>query len=324
MSKIIILITGISGSGGSYLADYLVKEVPNAEIHGTTRWHSTSTVKNLDNCKDAINLHFCDLTDFSSILRLLEIVKPTHIFHLASLTNIKDAFINPLSTIQNNIMVTANLLEAINFSKQKPLIQICSTSEVYGQPDPKHIPITEDCPLRPINPYAVSKLTQDSLGHAYHRCYGMKIIITRAFGYINPRRDDLFATSFAKQIVQIEHGLKNVLCHGDLSPTRTLIDVRDIAKAYWALMKKGVIGETYNIGSEHPIKISECLKMLISMANCEIKTKVLDTLLRPSDIFMQVPCIDKFKKTVGWVPTYSFEESLQFLLNYQRRRLLND
>ena len=305
------------------MADYLVYKVPEAQVHGTTRWHSTATTKNLDLCRDLVTVHSCDLKDFSSTLRLINAVKPTHIFHLASLANIKDAFINPLSTIENNIMSTANLLEAIKFAEQKPLVQICSTSEVYGQPGPEYFPIKEDCPLRPINPYAVSKLTQDGLGHAYYCSYDMKIIITRAFGYINPRRDDLFATSFAKQIVQIENGVKDTLYHGDLTPSRTLIDVRDIAKAYWMLMDTGVPGEAYNIGSEEPIKVGDCLEMLISLAKVPIKTKVSEDLLRPSDIFVQTPCINKFKAVTDWSPTYTLKESLQNLLEYQRGRIEN-
>jgi nucleoside-diphosphate-sugar epimerase len=196
---------------------------------------------------------------------------------------------------------------------------MCSTSEVYGQALPKNIPITEDCPLQPINPYAVSKLTQDRLGYAYFRCYGTKVIITRAFGYINPKRDDLFATSFAKQIVEIEKGIRKELLHGDLNPERTLMDVRDIAKAYWQLMVKGTPGEVYNVGSDIPIKIGEVLRVLMSKANCPIITKTSDDLLRPSDIFVQTPCIDKFIKTTNWNSNYSLEDSLSFLLDYQRK-----
>src|SRR6185295_19825854 len=112
-----------------------------------------------------------------------------------------------LAVIQNNILGTANLLETVRLLEIDPIIQLCSTSEVYGQVDPKNVPISEECPLNPINPYAVSKLAQDALGFTYYKSYGMKVIRTRMFAYLNPRRTDLFATSFAMQVARIEAGL---------------------------------------------------------------------------------------------------------------------
>jgi GDPmannose 4,6-dehydratase/GDP-4-dehydro-6-deoxy-D-mannose reductase len=315
------LITGITGSGGSYLAEYLIANQPEIEVHGISRWHSTSNNKNLEEIADKTFVHECDLNDFSSIFRTLKKVKPDYIFHLASHANVRACFDTPLAVLQNNIMGTANLLEAIRCTEIDSTIQLCSTSEVYGQVDPKNIPINEDCPIEPSNPYAVSKTTQDFLGRVYNKNYGLKVIRTRMFAYLNPRRGDLFSTSFAKQVVRIEKGLQKELLHGNLESVRTIIDVRDAMESYWYATEKGKPGEVYNIGGEKVIKVGEFLDVLKTLAKCEIPSRVDASLLRPTDVTLQIPDTTKFKRETGWSPKYSFEESVEHLLNHCRKEI---
>ena len=194
-----ILITGITGSGGSFLAEYILSAYPKTEIHGVSRWHSTSSEKNISKIQNKVVNHECDLCDFSSILSVLKETQPDIVFHIASHANVRSSFSTPLAVMQNNVMGTINLLEAIHVLGIDPIIQICSTSEVYGQVAPENVPINEECPFNPASPYAVSKTTQDLLGFTYFQSYNMKIIRTRMFAYLNPRRSDLFATSFAMQ-----------------------------------------------------------------------------------------------------------------------------
>ena len=316
-----ILITGIAGSGASYLAEHLASKYPNAEINGITRWHSTTSPVNLSAVIQRVRLHECDLCDFSSVLRTLHETEPTHVFHLASHANVHAGFITPLTVMQNNIMGTANLFEAIRMAKIDPLIQLCSTSEVYGQVDPENVPIKENCPQRPSSPYAVSKTAQDHLGYTYFRSYGLKIITTRMFAYFNPRRGDLFSTSFAKQVASIEAGKQTILRHGNLNSVRTLIDVRDAMEAYRLAILLGKPGEVYNIGGETTISVGEFLKQLKDKAKTEIQSEVDPSLLRPSDVTLQVPDCSKFKAVSGWVPKYSFEESVAHLLDSVRQPL---
>ena len=227
-----IFITGITGSGGSYLADYITDKFKNIEIHGITRWHSGK--KSIFNSeKNEIKLYEGDLNDLSSVIDILDKVRPDAIFHLASHANVKLCFVTPSSVINNNINSTLNLFEAIRLLKLDPYIQLCSTSEVYGQVEEHEVPISEKNNLRPSSPYAVSKLAQDMLGYTYFLNYNLKIIRTRMFSYLNPRREDLFATSFAKQVALIEKGKLEVLRHGNLNSIRTLIDVRDAMESYW-------------------------------------------------------------------------------------------
>lgn len=315
------LITGISGSGGSYLADYILEFHPEVAVHGISRWHSTSTDANLARAKAKTTLHECDLTDFSAVFSVLGRVKPDVIFHLAAYANVRASFINPLAVLDNNIKGTANLFEAVRALGIDPVIQLCSTSEVYGQVDPERVPIKEDCPLNPANPYAVSKVTQDLLGFTYFKSYGMKIIRTRMFAYLNPRRDDLFATSFARQVARIEAGLQKELLHGNLDSVRTIIDVRDAMESYWVACAQCRFGEVYNIGGPTVISVGEFLSQLKKLAKCEIPTRLDERLLRPADVTLQIPNIAKFSEETGWVPRYSFEESVTHLLNYCRQEV---
>jgi len=316
-----VLITGIAGSGGSYLAEYIVKNHPEIKVHGLGRWHSTTVSDNLHEIRDKIILHESDMTDFSSILSGLEESKPDAIFHLAAHANVRASFQTPLSVLNNNIMGTANLFEAIRATKLSPLIQLCSSSEVYGIVDPKYVPINEDTPMCPSSPYAVSKVAQDLLGYSYFKAYNLPIIRTRMFTYLNPRRTDLFATSFARQVVLIEKGLQKELVHGNLDSIRTIIDVRDAMRAYWDALIYCEPGEAYNIGGTTTMSVGDFLKTLVLLAKKPIPTRIDPALLRPSDVTLQIPDTSKFLKATGWKPQYSFKESMAHLLDHWRKEI---
>jgi GDP-4-dehydro-6-deoxy-D-mannose reductase len=314
------LITGITGSTASYLVEYILEYQPGVEVHGIARWHSTSK-SNISSFGDRITVHECDLGDFPSIVNVLEKVKPDLIFHIASYANVRTSFITPISVVNNNIIGTLNLFEAIRISKIDPVIHLCSTSEVYGEVDAKDMPITEDHPMRPASPYAVSKAAQDLLGFSYWRSYKMKIITTRMFSYLNPRRDDLFSTSFAKQVAEIEIGRRKVLRHGNLDSLRAIMDIRDAVEAYWFAVERCEFGEAYNIGGGVSIKVGEFLDLLKKLAKYPIKTELDPNLLRPSDVTLQMPDATKFINATGWKPKYFFEESVQNLLDYWREKV---
>ena len=252
------------------------------------------------------------------MLTVLNAVKPDVVFHIASHANVRASFTNPLAVLQNNIMGTANLLEAIRLAGINPVIQLCSTSEVYGQVFENEVPITENQPLRPSSPYAVSKVTQDLLGLTYFRSYGMRIVRTRMFAYINPRRRDLFATSFALQAARIEAGLQKELLHGNLNSVRTIIDVRDAMEAYWLAALRGQPGEAYNIGGETVISVGEFLDLIKKQSRVPIPSRVDPGLLRPADVTLQIPDVSKFRAATGWKPKYRFEDSVAMLLMHAR------
>ncbi len=313
-----VLITGISGSGGSYLAEYILSLKKGIKIYGLSRWHSTSSKKNIDHFKNKIKVFECDLNDFSSVQTVLKKCKPDIVFHMASYANVKASFITPSTVLQNNINGTLTLFESIRQIKQDPIIVMCSTSEVYGQVEKHEVPIKETNSIRPSSPYSISKVAQDLLSQNYFKSYGLKIIITRMFSYLNPRRDDLFASSFAKQVAWIEMGLQKKLFHGNLESIRTIIDVRDAMRCYWLAAIYCKFGEVYNIGGTNKISVGEFLNKLIKMSSSKINTKLDKKLLRPVDVTLQIPDTSKFNRVTNFKSIYSFEESINNLLNFWR------
>lgn len=317
------LITGIGGSGGSYLADYIVESHPEVEVHGFARWHS-ATQNNLAQVAGRVKVHEVDLNDFGSVYSAMQAVRPDAIFHLAAHANVRASFTTPNAVLSNNILGTSNLFEAIRLAGIDPWIQLCSTSEVYGQVAPEDVPIREEAPMRPSSPYAVSKVAQDLLGYTYFVSYRMKIIRTRMFAYLNPRRADLFATAFALQVARIEAGLQEELVHGNLDSVRTIVDVRDAMRAYWEAILHCAPGEAYNIGGATTMTVREFLDRLKSMATKPIPSRVDPQLLRPADVTLQIPETSKFSKATGWTPKYSFDESIAHLLEHCREKVLRE
>lgn len=246
-----------------------------------------------------------------SVIERIDTVRPDVIYHLAADADVRGSFDHPNQTFLNNTGITVALFEACRKVGIKPVVVICSTSEVYG--NPVTWPITEDFPtIHQTNPYAVSKMAQELIANYYENCYGFPIVKTRAFGYVNPRRRQLSLCSFARQIVEIEEGRRSELRHGNLRSVRTFCDVRDIAKAYIKAAEHP--GETFNIGSESPCSIRAALEILIYYAKAEIITHEDAALMRPLDVTNIIPDCSRFRKATGWEPTIPLKGSLKWLL----------
>lgn len=313
-----ILITGITGSGGSYLAEHILKKKIKTKIFGFFR--SAGYLSLLKKkYKKKITFFNLDLRNFKKLRDKIKVIKPDLIFHLASNADVRKSFDNPIEITNNNNLITANLLESIKILKLKPIIVICSTSEVYGIVDKKNMPINEHQFINPANPYAVSKSFQDLLSQVYSKSFNLKIIITRMFSYTNPRRDNLFQTSFAKQIALIEKGKIRKLKHGNLKSVRTFIDIDDAMEAYWIAAKKGKIGEIYNIGGNKIISVKSFLDELAKLSTVKIIRVIDKKLLRPQDINLQVCNSKKFKKDTGWKTSVTFKQSINKLMSECRK-----
>ena len=309
------LITGITGSGGSYLAEHILSKNNKIKVFGIYR---SAGNKNLLKSK-RIKLLKGNLCNFSKTQKIIKKVNPDLIFHLASTANVRESFDLPRKTIENNNAVTLNLLEVIRINKINPLIIICSTSEVYGKVSKKDIPIKETKNINPVNPYSVSKAFQDLLSQSYFKSYGLKIIITRMFSYTNARRNDLFQTAFANQIANIERGKKKILIHGNLNSVRNIIDINDAMEAYWLAAKRGKIGEIYNISGKKVITVGNYLKELKKLSYVKIKSKIDKKLLRPVDVTLQIANTKKFVRDTHWAPKISFKKSMINLLQECRK-----
>ncbi len=323
MSKKRALITGITGFVGSHLAEYLLAEHPEVEVHGLLRWRSPRD--HIKAIEKKVTLHFGDLRDLSSLLKVLGDSHPDYIFHLAAQSFVPTSYLAPADTLDTNVTGTCNLLEAVRILKQDPAIHICSSSEVYGQVKPEEVPITEECPLRPVSPYAVSKVGEDMLAYMYFQAYKIRTMRSRMFTHSGARRGEVFVDSwFALQVARIEKGLQEpVLRVGNLDSVRTFADVRDTIRAYWLLVTKGTPGEVYNIGGNVTMKVGEMLEMLLKMSTFKgkIEVKVDPALLRPADVTLQIPSFAKFARETGWKPEIPYEKTLRAMLDYWRERV---
>lgn len=316
------LITGITGFVGSHLADLLLSR--NVVVYGLSRWRSPK--ENIIHCVDSINLMLGDLLDFSSLLHIIQDVKPDVIFHLAAQSYVPYSFQSPSSTLDVNCIGTCNLLEVVRIVRDNepgysPIVHVCSSSECYGQVQKDEVPITEDNVFRPASPYAVSKVCEDMLAFQYFISWNIKTIRTRLFTHTGPRRGDVFVLSnFAKQIAAIEAERKEpVVSVGNLDSVRTFMDVRDAVEAYWLLVHTCPPGEVYNIGGDTTMTIEEMLHRLIALStHGGIKVVVDPTRLRPSDVTMQIPDSSKFKKATGWSPSIPFDRTLIDTLDFWR------
>lgn len=318
------LITGITGFVGSHLAEYVLENYTDVEVAGFVRWRSPKV--NIEGILDRVTLYYGNLLDLPSVGRMLAKYKPDVIFHLAAQSYVDFSFLAPIDTLETNVIGTCNLLEAIKQLKQSedsydPVIHICSSSEVYGQVTEDEVPIKESNPLRPVSPYAVSKVGEDMLALQYWSSWKIRTIRSRMFTHTGPRRGEVFVVSnFAKQIAMIEAELAEpVVKVGNLDSVRTFSDVRDAVRAYWLLVNKCPPGEVYNIGGIETMTIGRMLDKLLAMSTVKnIKVKVEPARLRPSDVTLQIPCVEKFYKATGWKPEIKFEKTLKDTLDYWR------
>jgi GDP-4-dehydro-6-deoxy-D-mannose reductase len=315
------LITGITGFAGSHLAEYLLAEHPGVEVFGTYRWRSR--MDNVEHLRSKVKLLEADLRDYTSMYNALERSRPDFIFHLAAQSFVPSSWTAPNETLTTNIAGQTNLFEAVRSLRIDPVVQIACSSEQYGLVLPDEVPIKETNPLRPLSPYAVSKVAQDYLGYQYFQSYGLKAIRTRGFNHTGPRRGQVFVTSnFCSQVAAIELGLQEpVIRVGNIEAIRDFTDVRDMVRAYWLAVNHGKPGEVYNIATGHGIRISELLDRIIALANVEVKIEVDPERLRPSDVEILIGDSSKFRADTGWEPRIPFEQTVSDLLDYWRRTL---
>jgi GDP-4-dehydro-6-deoxy-D-mannose reductase len=316
-----VLITGITGFAGSHLADYILDNHRDAQVYGIIRWRSR--MENILHIENRIHLMEADLKDMASLKKCLTEVQPDRIFHLAAQSFVPTSWKCPAETFAINAIGQINLFEAILSLGISPKIQIAGSSEEYGLVNSDEVPMKETNPLRPLSPYAVSKVAQDLLGWQYFKSYGLKVVRTRGFNHTGPRRGDVFICSnFAKQIVEIEKQKREpVIYVGNLEARRDFTDVRDMVRAYWLCLEKGEPGDVYNLGSEKTYSIQEVLDMLLEISGVEVKIEVDPERLRPSDVPVLLADSSKFKKLSEWEPRISFNQSLQDLLEYWRERI---
>jgi len=317
-----VLITGITGFAGSHLAEFILKHHAGEDIYGIMRWRSRT--ENIESIQDQVSLIECDLRDATSVKQLIGKVRPDRIFHLAAQSFVPSSWNAPAESLTTNILGQLNIFEAVREVGIDPWIQIACSSEEYGLVLEDELPIKETNPLRPLSPYAVSKVGQDYLAYQYYKSFGMKAVRTRGFNHDGPRRGDVFVSSnFAKQLVEVEKGKKSPVIHvGNLEARRDFSDVRDIVRGYWLALERCEPGEVYNICCGKDYSIQGVLDRLIELSGVEVKVEQDPTRLRPSDVPVLLGDNSKFKAATGWEPEIPYDQTLQDMLDYWRERVV--
>ena len=319
-----ILITGVTGFVGSYLADYCLEQ--GIRPFGFRRYH-LSNMRNVVHLEDDIEWLDCDMLDYNAVFKAIGAVKPDIVFHMASQSFVSSSWDHPNIYMDANYKMTVHLMEACLQHGINPRIHIPGSGEEYGDISEDELPITPSTELRPVNPYAVTKIAQDLIGYVFFRSYGMNVIRTRAFNHEGPRRDKVFGIPwYAYQVARIEHGLQRPHIRvGHIEDRRNFTHVRDMVRAYWLAVEKCQPGELYLIGSEaesHIRTFKEALEMLIHIASVSGITYEIDPkYVRLTQVPRLICDTSKFVETTGWQPGISFETIISETLDYWRGRV---
>jgi len=315
-----VFITGITGFVGSHLAEYIRVHHPRVEVHGLAR--PESSTEYLDAVGDELVLWRGDLLDRESLEAALREARPDVVFHLAARSVVGPSFSSPGETLRHNVFGTLNLLEAVRAAGLSPVVQVCSSSAVYG-PAGGGAPLTEEAPFQPASPYAVSKVSAEMLALQYHLAHGLGTIRARLFNHTGPRRGEAFVeSSLARQIARMEKGLEEArLRVGNLEARRTFLDVRDAVRAYWLLVHQGLPGQAYNVAGAHTLSIGALVEALSALAGVEVELEVRAELLRPGDFSQPPPSTEKLRRATGWEPRIPFDRTLRDLLDWWRARV---
>jgi GDP-4-dehydro-6-deoxy-D-mannose reductase len=303
-----VLITGASGFAGGHLVEHLAgsleivgwaRSAPGPELAGLADWHTI------------------DLLDRDRVRKAIANLRPTAVFHLAGAPQVAESWRDGAKPLEDNVLGTQHLLDGIRRAGLKCRILVTGSAAVYA---PSAAPLKEDDPIAPASPYAVSKLAQEQLALRAFTDEGLDVVLVRPFNHTGPRQRPAFvAPSMARQIAMIERGLvEPVIRVGNLDARRDFTDVRDMVRAYAAVMRLGKSGEIYNVGSGVGRGIRSLLDALLSRSRVEIRVETDAARLRPAETVSTIADIERLRAQTGWQPQISFESMLDRLLGYWR------
>lgn len=310
-----VLITGINGFVGGYLAEQALSTYEH-EVWGLAR----QSEPRWPQLRGRVQLVAADLTHPDQVVEALATVRPDVIFHLAGQSNVPRSFEDPAGTLASNTLAQLHLFLALLRLRQNPLILVVTSNEIYGHIRPDDLPLSEATPFRPVNPYAVSKASQDLLAYQYHASHELRTIRLRPFNHIGPRQSEAFVVSaFAAQIARIEAGLQEpVMRVGNLSAERDFTDVRDMVRAYLLAAQYCRPPHAYNIGSGRCVSVRWLLDTLLTFSECDIAIAPDPARVRPADVPRVVSDSSAFCAQTGWSPEIPLEQTLFDVLEYWR------
>jgi len=274
----------------------------------------------------SVRIESCDLADVdeSHLSELLKRKQPDVIYHLAAQSNPHASLADPRGTWALNLGGTLNLLEGVKAAAlvMRPRVILVSSGVCYGNPDAEHLPVKEDCPLRPNNPYAASKAAADLLGIQHHLAHGTDVVMVRPFNHAGPRQSPTYVlAALTRQVAEVEGGYKGSVEVGDLEVIRDFTDVRDVVRGYRLLAEHGKPGEIYNLGSGRGTKLTDALNQLITLSRRPVDVRIDPARMRPIDQPLLVADANKLRAATCWEPLYSMEQTLVDMLDDCRSEL---
>jgi GDP-4-dehydro-6-deoxy-D-mannose reductase len=311
LSRRPVLITGATGFAGGHLIEHLAstadivgwgRSAPRAELAHLAVWQTI------------------DLLHRDQVRAAIALLRPEAVYHLAGAPLVAESWQDAAKPLEANVLATAHLFDAIRRARVECRVVLTGSAAVYAASD---TPITEHGPLAPASPYALSKLAQEQLALLAFKDDGLKVIIVRPFNHTGPRQTPAFAApSMARQIALIERGvLEPVIRVGNLEARRDLSDVRDVVRAYTALMDFGQPGEIYNVGSGVGRSMRSVLDAILSRSKVPVGVETDPARLRPSETPALVADCTRLREATGWQPQVSFDQMLDDLLEYWREQV---
>jgi GDP-4-dehydro-6-deoxy-D-mannose reductase len=309
------LITGFGGFAGGHLAEYLEAQ-GGWEVWGTTFHPAEAAPIGLEH----VRAMKADLRRPEDARHVVQAAQPDVVFHLAGQAFVPQAWTDPWSTVETNLRGQLNVLDAVAGERPSARVVAVTSNEIYGAVRPDELPTDEDQPLRPTNPYGMSKAAQDLAAQMAHRGRGLDVIVIRPFTHVGPRQDRRFVTSdFASQVAEVEAGIRApVIRVGDLTAERDFTDVRDIVRGYALAAERGSPGDVYNLGSGTSHAIADVVEFFVSRATVPIDVRPDLDRMRPSEIPRTLCDPTRAASRLGWSPAIRFDESLADVLEHWR------
>lgn len=304
-----ILVTGAAGFAGSHVVQTL------AGAGNVIGWMRATPPA--DEIAPLATWQQVDLLDREAVRAAIYRAKPDAVYHCAGAPNVAYSWRDTVSPLSNNVLGTHILLDALRRAGSRCRVVIPGSATVYA---PSTSPLTEESPVAPVNPYALSKLAQEQLGMISGREDGIEVIVTRSFNHTGPRQSAAFAApNMARQIALIEAGAAEPMIKvGNLDAQRDMTDVRDMARAYAGLMEKGTPSTIYNVASGVARSMKSILAALVARARVTVRIETDPALLRPSDTPVILGDASRLRTATGWEPQIPFERTLDDLLTYWR------
>lgn len=310
------LITGINGFVGKWLADCL-QEV-NVTVHGVDLQNGTDI--------PGVQYRKINITDSAKLVDLIAGLKPASLFHLAGISYLPEADSSPRRVIDTNISGTLALLDAVRNGSPGTKLLLVGSSKEYGHAA-DHENVTEETVPRPDSFYGISKYTGELAGREYHRQFGIDVRCSRSFNHTGPGQPPRFVCSdWARQTANIALGRSEPLVKvGNLDELIDFCDVRDVVKAYRAIIDKGYPGEVYNVCSGRGTPLSRVLDYLTNKCPGPVTVEqATDRKLKYRPTGKLTGSYGRLQAHTGWAPSIPLEKTLDDLYDYWLTLLKND